>query len=119
LLGEGVRKRGLLSWEEAVRQLSDVPARLYGLRHRGRLADGWWADVVVIDPERVGPRPERTRHDLPAGAARLYAEADGIEHVLVNGTEVAAHGAFTGAVPGTLLRSGRDTDTVTVPGGSR
>jgi N-acyl-D-aspartate/D-glutamate deacylase len=119
LLGEGVRKRALLSWEEAVRQLSDVPARLYGLRHRGRLAEGWWADVVVIDPERVGPRPERTRHDLPAGAPRLYAEADGIEHVLVNGTEVAAHGTFTGAVPGTLLRSGRDTDTVTVPGASR
>jgi len=116
LLGEGVRKRGLLSWEEAVRQLTDVPARLYGLRHRGRLTPGSWADVVVFDPTRVGQLPERTRKDLPGGASRLYAEASGIEHVLVNGTEIVTSGDFTGAVPGAVLRSGRDTDTVTVPG---
>ena len=68
MLGDGVRKRGLLSWEEAVRQLTDVPARLYGLRDRGRLAEGWWADIVVFDPERVGHGPERTR-DRPARGA--------------------------------------------------
>jgi len=113
LLGEGVRARHLLSWEEAVRQLTDVPARLYGLRHRGRLAAGWWADIVVLDPERIGHGPERTRDDLPGGASRLYAEGVGIEHVLVNGREIAEAGAFTGDLPGAVLRSGVDTDTVT------
>jgi N-acyl-D-aspartate/D-glutamate deacylase len=119
LLGEGVRKRGLLDWESAVRQLTEVPARLYGLQDRGRLAPGWCADLVLFDPDRVGHGPERTRTDLPGEANRLYAEAVGVEHVLVNGTEITAHGSFTGNLPGTLLRSGTDTDTVTVPGGSQ
>jgi N-acyl-D-aspartate/D-glutamate deacylase len=117
LLGDGVRQRHLLSWEEAVHQLTEVPARLYGLRQRGRVAEGWWADLVVFDPTRIGHGPERTRHDLPGGASRLYAEADGVEHVLVNGIEIASGGHFTGATPGAVLRSGTDTDTVTVPGG--
>jgi N-acyl-D-aspartate/D-glutamate deacylase len=112
MLGDGVRKRGLLSWEEAIRQLTDIPARLYGLRGRGRLVPGAWADVVVLDPEAVGHGVVRTRDDMPGGASRLYAEAEGIEHVLVNGTEIARSGAFTDAVPGRVLRSGTDTDTV-------
>ncbi len=113
MLGDGVRARQLLSWEEAVRQLTDVPARLYGLRERGRLAEGWWADVVVFDPEQIGHGPERTRDDLPGGASRLYAEGVGIEHVLVNGEEIVRAGSFTGGLPGAVLRSGRQTDTVT------
>jgi N-acyl-D-aspartate/D-glutamate deacylase len=112
MLGDGVRDRQLLSWEEAIHQLTDVPARLYGLRGRGRLEEGWWADIVVFDPERIGHGPERTRADLPGGASRLYAEGIGIEHVLVNGVEIARAGTFTGAVPGAVLRSGADTDTV-------
>jgi N-acyl-D-aspartate/D-glutamate deacylase len=116
LLGDGVRKRGLLTWEEAARLLSSVPASLYGLRDRGQIAEGWWADMVVIDPTTVGHGPERTRDDLPGGASRLYAGADGMEHVLVNGTEVVRHGELTGELPGRVLRSGRDSDTVRVPG---
>ncbi len=111
LLGDGVRKRRLLPIEEAVRLLTDVPARLYGLTDRGRVAEGWWADLVVLDPERIGPGPMRTRHDLPGGASRLYAEATGIEHVLVNGIEVVTDDRLTGALPGRVLRSGADTRT--------
>ena len=117
LLGQPVRERGLMPIEEAVRLLTDVPARLYGLKERGRLTEGWHADVVVIDPETVGAQPVRMRFDLPTGAPRLYGGADGIDHVLVNGTEIVDHGEFTDARPGTLLRSGRDSQTVTVPGG--
>ncbi len=116
LLGDGVRKRGLVTWEEAARLLSAVPASLYGLRDRGQIGEGWWADMVLIDPDTVGHGPERTRSDLPGGASRLYAGAEGIEHVLVNGTEVVRQGELTGELPGKILRSGRDSDTVRVPG---
>jgi N-acyl-D-aspartate/D-glutamate deacylase len=114
LLSEAVRERKLLSLEAAVHQLTDVPARLYGLRGRGRVAEGWWADLVVFDPDRVGSRPARARYDLPAGGLRLYAEAEGIHHVLVNGEEIVTGGQFAAGRAGVLLRSGRDTETVTL-----
>jgi N-acyl-D-aspartate/D-glutamate deacylase len=110
-LGSAVRERGLISLEEAIHNLSDRPARFYGITNRGRIAEGWYADVVIFDEEQVGPGPIHTRNDLPAGAARLFAEAEGIEHVLVNGTEIVRGKTITGATPGTVLRSGRDTKT--------
>ncbi|MFL6239772.1 MAG: amidohydrolase family protein [Actinomycetes bacterium] len=117
LLSNAVRERGLLSLEEAVHELTDVPARLYGIRDRGRIADGWYADLILFDPDTIGHGPERTRYDLPSGAPRLFAEASGVHRVFVNGAEVVSEGVATGAVPGTVLRSGRDTETVTVVGG--
>jgi N-acyl-D-aspartate/D-glutamate deacylase len=78
LLGEQVRERRLLPLEEAVRQLTDVPARLYGLQQRGRIAQGWHADLVVFDPRSVGSGPEKMRSDMPGGGRRLYSEAFGI-----------------------------------------
>ena len=117
VLGNGVRRHGVIELEEGVRQLTDVPARLYGLRERGRLVQGWRADVVVFDPAEIACGPTYTRFDLPAGAGRLYADARGIDHVLVNGVEIVRAGEHTGALPGTVLRAGRDTETVEVPGG--
>jgi len=117
VLGNGVRKHGVVSLEEGVRQLTDVPARLYGLKDRGRVQEGWHADLVVFDANTVACGETYTRFDLPAGAGRLYADAEGIEHVLVNGVEIVRGGKETGKRPGTVLRAGRDTVTVEVPGG--
>ena len=117
VLGEGVRKRGLITMEEAVHQLTEVPAGLYGLRERGKLEVGYHADVVVFDAEEVGLGDTYTKYDLPAGAGRLYADARGIEHVFANGVEIVRDGEDTGARPGVVFRSGRDTDTIEVPGG--
>ncbi len=110
------RVHDLVPLEEAVHLLTDVQARLYGIVDRGRIAEGWHADLVVFDEDRIGPGPVHTRYDLPAGAGRLYAEAEGIEHVLVNGAEIVSGSELTGERPGTLLRSGQGTETVEVAG---
>lgn len=113
LIARAVRDESLMELEEAVFHLTDRPARLYGLRDRGRLEVGYHADVVVLDPETVGPGPVYTKFDMPAGAGRVYGEAIGIHHVLVNGVPAVHEGEILSTRPGTLLRSGRDTDTVT------
>ncbi len=116
LLGNAVSKRRLLSLEQAVHHLTEVPARLVGLRERGVLREQFCADIVVFDLDRIACSATYTRRDLPTGAARLYADAHGIEHVFVNGREIVRHGEFTGALPGKILRSGTDTATVAMPG---
>jgi len=118
LLGPAVRERSLMTLEEAIHQLTDVPARHYGIRERGRLAIGWHADVTVFDPDEVGLGELYTRNDLPQDEMRLYADAFGIERVFVNGTEIVRDGELTGAHPGAIIRSGRDCDTIEVPGGA-
>ncbi|HSY15308.1 MAG TPA: amidohydrolase family protein [Jatrophihabitantaceae bacterium] len=113
-IAEGVRKRRLLSLAEAIHLITDVPAQVYGVRGRGRIAPGYQADVLVFDPKTIGPGQVEARSDLPAAGWRLYSEAVGIHHTLVNGVEIATDGKLTGAVGGKVLRSGRDTVTVGV-----
>jgi N-acyl-D-aspartate/D-glutamate deacylase len=113
-LGDCIRGRKLTTLEKAVRHLTDVPARLFGLKDRGRVAAGWIADVVVFDPATIDSGPVELVADLPGGTSRLYADAVGIEKVFVNGRLTVDRGTPTGELPGTLLRSGRDTETVTV-----
>jgi N-acyl-D-aspartate/D-glutamate deacylase len=113
LIARAVREHHLMPLEEAVSHLTDRPARLYGLRDRGRVAEGYHGDIVVFDPDTIGPGPVYQKFDLPGGAGRVYGEAEGIEHVLVNGVPAVRHGEILASRPGVLIRSGRDTDTVT------
>jgi N-acyl-D-aspartate/D-glutamate deacylase len=111
-LGDCLRNRKLATLEEAVWMITGQPADLFGLRDRGRIAEGMRADLFVFDPETVASEPARLVHDLPGGTPRLYAESIGVVRVLVNGVETVVDGKATGAVPGTVLRSGRDTRSV-------
>jgi N-acyl-D-aspartate/D-glutamate deacylase len=113
VLAKGVREQGIISLEAAIHQLTARPAAYFGLTDRGAICEGYHADLVVFDPETVGCGPIERRYDLPGGNAyRLYAEALGIDHVLVNGVEIVRSGRHTGRLPGKLLRSGKDTHTV-------
>jgi N-acyl-D-aspartate/D-glutamate deacylase len=108
-LAEVLRGNKVLPLQRAVRLMTDVPARLFGLRDRGRIERGWMADIAVLDPETVGSGPVRRTYDLPGGAYRLMAAPEGVVRVLVNGVETIREGEPTGARAGTVLRAGRDT----------
>jgi N-acyl-D-aspartate/D-glutamate deacylase len=92
--------------------MSDVPARLFGLRERGRLEEGFYADIALFDPETVDSGPAKRVFDLPGDSLRLTSVSTGVKKVLVNGVVTIEDGQSTGALPGTVLRSGRNTETV-------
>ncbi|MEU6493689.1 D-aminoacylase [Streptomyces sp. NPDC049097] len=111
-LGDCLRGRKLVPLEQAVKMLTDDPARLFGLRERGRVREGFHADLVLLDPERVDAGQATLVHDLPGESPRLDSEAIGVRAVWVNGVVAIRDDEVTGAVPGRVLRSGRDTGTV-------
>jgi len=108
LLGKWVRERKRLSLETAVQRLTDDPARAYRIPQRGRLAPGYWADVVVFDPASIDAAPAEWVSDLPAGEPRFVSRARGVEWSLVNGEPVVERGRVlerpSGARPGQVLR---------------
>ncbi len=97
LLGTYARELGLLTMEEVVEHATSRAARRLGLRDRGVLAPGYWADVVVFDPETVASPATYERPTLPPV---------GISHVFVNGEAVLRDGRRTGALPGRAVRRG-------------
>ena len=95
VLGSYVREKKLLSFPEAIRKMTSLPAQTLGFLDRGLLRPGMKADVVILDPERVADRATfENPQQFPVG----------IEYVLVNGTLVAERGRHTGARPGRILR---------------
>ncbi|WP_406125365.1 amidohydrolase family protein [Streptomyces sp. NBC_00989] len=111
-IGDCLRGRKLVGLEQAVKMLTDDPARLFGLRERGQLREGWHADLVLFDPERIDAGKATLVHDLPGDSPRLDSKAIGIRAVWVNGVEALRDDVVSGSVPGRVLRSGRDTRTV-------
>lgn len=111
LLARWVREKQALSLEEAIRMLTSRPAEVFGIGDRGRLQEGWPADILVFDPATVAAGPLRRVWDFPGGANRLVSEASGIDAVIVNGTILRRNGsdavAADGKLPGKLLRNGR------------
>ncbi|MEM7001312.1 MAG: amidohydrolase family protein [Pseudomonadota bacterium] len=104
LLSYWVREKQALSLEEAVRQITYNTATLWGLHDRGLLREGMAADMVVFDPETVGPAMPEVVNDLPAGARRLKQTAHGMAHTIVAGEVLLSNNEHTGATPGRLLR---------------
>lgn len=111
-LGDCLRGRKLVGLEQAVKMLTDDPARLFGLRERGQVREGWHADLVLFDPERIDAGQARLVHDLPGDSPRLDSRAIGVRAVWVNGVEAIRDDVVSGVVPGKVLRSGTDTRTV-------
>jgi N-acyl-D-amino-acid deacylase len=92
-LGNWVRDRELTTLEDGVYRLTGQQADIFGLTDRGHLTPGAWADVVVFDPDAIGPGPIRRVTDFPTGSERLTADAPtGVRHVLVNGVPIRTDG---------------------------
>ncbi len=112
-IADCLRGRKLTSVERAVQMMTQVPAELFGLRDRGVIREGAHADLVLFDPATVDSEMLTMVDDLPGGTSRLYAGSVGVRSVWVSGVETVSDGSTTGALPGAVIRSGTDTDTVT------
>ncbi|MCG8591724.1 MAG: amidohydrolase family protein [Proteobacteria bacterium] len=99
-----VLDRGEWSLEEGIRQLTQVPAAVAGLSGRGTLLPGQAADIMIFDPQQIGPGTKRMVHDLPGGEGRFCALPKGIGATIVNGAPIVRDGKLTRALPGQVLR---------------
>lgn len=104
LLAHWVRDHGIMSLEDAIRKLSFIPASLFGMLDRGLVRPGMAADLIVFDPDTVGPLEPGEADDLPGGAARRKQLAQGFEWTLVNGEVLLEKGEHTGVYPGRVAR---------------
>nr|MDT0666197.1 amidohydrolase family protein [Micromonospora sp. DSM 115978] len=103
LLRHWVRDEGLLDLGSAVHKLTLVGAQLFGIRDRGVVAPGYFADLNVIDLEKLDLDTPTMVSDLPLGAPRFVQRGRGYDYTLVNGTVLVEHDEISEARPGQLV----------------
>ncbi|HEX6512518.1 MAG TPA: amidohydrolase family protein, partial [Chloroflexota bacterium] len=104
LLGSWVREQGTLTFEEAIYKLTFHVASVFGIEGRGLLRPGYAADVVIFDPETVGPCEPEMVEDFPGNTSRVIRRSKGVVCTIVNGQPIYEDGRLTGALPGQVLR---------------
>jgi N-acyl-D-aspartate/D-glutamate deacylase len=105
LLGRWVREHQVLSLEEGVRRLTSVPADLFGIPKRGRIAPGLVADLTLFDLATVDAKDPEYVWDLPGGGKRFVAKSKGIKTTIVSGQVLYQDDEYQGGLPGKVLRS--------------
>jgi N-acyl-D-aspartate/D-glutamate deacylase len=106
LLGHWVRERKAISLEDAVWRLTGQPHEAFRIAGRGLVREGFFADLVAFDPDRVGTTPVERVYDQPGGADRLLVHSTGVEHMWVNGVATRVAGEeVAGVAPGRLIRT--------------
>jgi N-acyl-D-aspartate/D-glutamate deacylase len=98
-LREFVREKKLVSLEQAIRRMTSLPASRLQLKRRGRIAPGFFADIVVFDPDKVADTATFTNP---------HNYALGVDHVFVNGVAAIRGGKPTGATPCRVIRTVED-----------
>jgi len=100
-----VREWGGFTLEEGVRQITAIPAALCGFTDRGQLLVGYAADVMIFDPDTVGPDQKWLAHDFPNGAARWTSRPQGVKATIVNGVPIVLDGELQAdaGLPGHVL----------------
>ena len=98
-----VLDREVWNLEEGIRQITRIPADLLGLPDRGQIATGCWADIMVFDPDTIGPWRKEFVHDLPGGIGRYKAWGRGVKATIVNGEPVVLDGKLTDRLPGHVV----------------
>ena len=96
----------LLSLEQAVFRNTLMPATVHGIEGRGVIREGAWADLLVIDPQRLAAGSSRLVRDFPADTERYVVDAQGYRATIVNGEVLMEDGSHSGALPGRVLRGG-------------
>lgn len=104
LLSELTRRQGVYTLPEAVRRITQASADVLGLKERGSLKEGWYADLNVIDYENLETGYPYYVNDFPHNGGRYIVESQGYVATLVAGQPIVEHGAHTGQRPGTVIR---------------
>ena len=103
LLQEWGNKPQVLTLEQAVRRITSEPAEFFGFSNKGRIAEGYDADLVLFDPDALKLCPQERTNDLPGGKARIIERSEGFACTVVGGQVVFDHNEYQGVLPGQVI----------------